>query len=778
MAQACSIFGANSTGVGDTVQRTVDLSANESCIVLNEDLLDGFINAGGGNPPFCNLYLLDTGACSADTLFSLANDVSRVRICCDITTCDSIADSLLLPSGIYEIYADDDGTDDTSATAGPMYLDIQVITRPVIVTDTICDTFLVATDSIYALEEDAGLVNNGYGDSLDCAVPFGSIQSPTFLDVCGLDSLAVCFIAGDGVSQAPMNIGFDLTGYRVWDTTLYDLVFYGRDSACIGYTTVRWKVWDANGFVDSCDLTIGVYDNETPIDTFLQDTLYALTSDSSCYYIAGPELDPSYMFDNCGINTFWNDYNGGATVVGNSIPYGFDSITWYFQDYCGSTDTVVVYVNVVDSTPPEANCLGAALQVEINQSGSQQSIASEFDNSSTDNCGVVLREIARAEGPDSLNFNEHIIWSCDDVAVHDTFHSVILRVWDEDGNWDTCYVAAEVFDGFDPEVICQNANAYVDGDGVAYIDTADVVFDAYDNCGIGSITISQDTFFCGSLGPHNVVVTAYDMGGRFAECLATVFVQDTIGPVFNPGCPSDIMITLFDNCDTLVNWIEPQATDNCGDVSIVSNYVPPQTFYVGQYNVVYTATDGAGNVTQCSFTITIDDQEIPQVFCATPFTRALDLCGETVIPPGQIAISSDDCNIDSMLYSINDGPFIEYPGNTLILNCYHLGTNHIKVKAVDFAGNEAICTTEITIIDTIDPVVTCPDDVVVYTSHTVTGDCYADTAITIVFDYDYCSDQGGQNPGEYYDNDTCGLVIKAYIWNDSSGSFVAMEPMD
>ena len=58
-----------------------------------------------------------------------------------------------------------------------------------------------------------------------------------------------------------------------------------------------------------------------------------------------------------------------------------------------------------------------------------------------------------------------------------------------------------------------------------------------------------------------------------------------------------------------VTWTVPTASDNSGNnptVSVTpSNFNPPIQLNDGTYNVIYTATDTAGNTATLSFTITV-----------------------------------------------------------------------------------------------------------------------------------------------------------------------------
>ena len=77
---------------------------------------------------------------------------------------------------------------------------------------------------------------------------------------------------------------------------------------------------------------------------------------------------------------------------------------------------------------------------------------------------------------------------------------------------------------------------------------------------------------------------------------------DDEDPVIS-NCPTgDITVG---SCNNTVNWTTPTATDNCS-VTLTSTHNPGDVFSVGTTNVVYTATDGAGNTATCSFNVIVD----------------------------------------------------------------------------------------------------------------------------------------------------------------------------
>jgi len=102
--------------------------------------------------------------------------------------------------------------------------------------------------------------------------------------------------------------------------------------------------------------------------------------------------------------------------------------------------------------------------------------------------------------------------------------------------------------------------------------------------------------------------------GLYACGPAFLYGIDLTPPVIE-GCLDDILVVAAPGEDTIaVHWTEPTASDLVsGIASLVSTHAPGDVFPAGNTEVVYTATDVAGNVTTCSFDITVATLDLPTV---------------------------------------------------------------------------------------------------------------------------------------------------------------------
>lgn len=111
------------------------------------------------------------------------------------------------------------------------------------------------------------------------------------------------------------------------------------------------------------------------------------------------------------------------------------------------------------------------------------------------------------------------------------------------------------------------------------------------------------------LGTTTVIATALNAAG-FDTCSFKVIVTDAQPPVIT--CPANITLSNEPGQCGAVATYSVTATDNCSSTVTVSP-VSGSFFPVGTTTVNATATDGSGNTSTCSFTVTVNDVEPPVI---------------------------------------------------------------------------------------------------------------------------------------------------------------------
>ena len=161
-------------------------------------------------------------------------------------------------------------------------------------------------------------------------------------------------------------------------------------------------------------------------------------------------------------------------------------------------------------------------------------------------------------------------------------------------------------------------------------------------------------------------------------CLTKVSTVDPCSPDITPPsfstCPDDIEVFSVGNGVFVDEWESPTATDLCAGASISSNYYPGDFFEDGTTNVVYTATDDAGNTSTCSFLVTV--LPTPSTACVNNllenpgFESDNNSITNWNLSGGTIAVSSDAFSGNNALllsgdsYSRIEQTFSVVPGET------------------------------------------------------------------------------------------------------------------
>jgi len=225
------------------------------------------------------------------------------------------------------------------------------------------------------------------------------------------------------------------------------------------------------------------------------------------------------------------------------------------------------------------------------------------------------------------------------------------------------------------------------------------------DCGTITCSPASSSFF--PVGTTTVTCTS----GTAPSCSFTVTVNDTQPPSIT--CPANIIKSNDPNqCSAVVNYAAPSVSDNCpGGVSPGKLSVPPltpvcnpasgSTFPKGVTTVSCTVSDAAGNQSACSFTVTINDTQLPTITCPANIIKATDpnLCSAVATFAPTV---SDNCSANAAVCVPPSG------------SSFPKGITTVVCNVSDVAGNQASCQFTITVNDTQPPAFLngCPADIV------------------------------------------------------------------
>jgi hypothetical protein len=123
---------------------------------------------------------------------------------------------------------------------------------------------------------------------------------------------------------------------------------------------------------------------------------------------------------------------------------------------------------------------------------------------------------------------------------------------------------------------------------------------------------------------------------------------------------------------------------------------------VGMTTITWTVTDIHGNVSHCTQTITVNDNEVPVITCAANQTQTADAgdCGANVVVVGPV--TSDNCGVASVVNSYNN--------TANASGHYPVGSTTVLWVVTDIHGNTSNCTQTITVTDNENPVINAGAD--------------------------------------------------------------------
>ncbi len=133
---------------------------------------------------------------------------------------------------------------------------------------------------------------------------------------------------------------------------------------------------------------------------------------------------------------------------------------------------------------------------------------------------------------------------------------------------------------------------------------------ATDNCDPAPSISFSDSSVAGACPQESTITrtwTATDCAGNSSSCDQTIELVDTTAPVIG-ACPADIEVNAdAGDCDAVVTFTPPTATDNCdGAPTVVCDWPSGSTFPSGTTLVTCTATDGCNNSSACDFNVTVN----------------------------------------------------------------------------------------------------------------------------------------------------------------------------
>ena len=463
--------------------------------------------------------------------------------------------------------------------------------------------------------------------------------------------------------------------------------------------------------------------------------------------------------DNCGVTLQTWTMIGATTgssvatgindISGTTFNVGLTTVTYHIEDAAGNTAECSFDVTVNDDEDPTITC---PVDVTVsNDAGDCSAVVNGLAPTTDDNCGVTLQTwtmIGATTGSSVATGINDISGTTFNVGLT----TVTYHIEDAAGNTAECSFDVTVNDDEDPTITCPvDVTVSNDaGDCSAVVNGLAPTTD--DNCGvtlqtwtmIGATTgssvatgindISGTTF---NVGLTTVTYHIEDAAGNTAECSFDVTVNDDEDPTIT--CPVDVTVSNdAGDCSAVVNGLAPTTDDNCGvtlqtwtmigattgsSVATGINDISGTTFNVGLTTVTYHIEDAAGNTAECSFDVTVNDDEDPTITCPVDVTVSNDAGDCSAVVNGLAPTTDDNCGVTLQTWTMigaTTGSSVATGINDISGTTFNVGLTTVTYHIEDAAGNTAECSFDVTVNDDEDPTITCPVDVTVSND---AGDC-------------------------------------------------------
>ncbi len=618
---------------------------------------------------------------------------------------------------------------------------------------TLTFNYLYSTNDVAAVYDPFGYAINGVYTPV--------VNGPSSLTVS--DVVSVNLAPGDVFTWVTLGDGFfgtstvvisDPSLLPLGQTALYQIAGLGSGAQFpLGTTTETWVIRDAAGNADTCSFTVTVTDTEDPTIIAVGATqnlsgantiggpIPAIgTSGTSEFFIPIPQnqtiADVNVSLE--GTHSWVGDLDVFLTSPTGTIVHLLDNVGGSLDDFNMTFDDEASTQIISLGTSP----LGGGLSWRSNGTG-------EDPTGANGNIGGNPTTLAAFDGQSTLG-----VWK---LTIVDRFggDSGNLTKWSLSIDYYTPGVALPV----------NTTVANDPGQCGAVVNYATLLAD--DNCP-GVSLVQTAGLGTGSMFPVGTTTETYvatDAAGNTTTLSFDITVEDTEDPTIT--CPTSATIgNDAGDCDaTLLYTIT--AADNC-------SYTISQTAGVGNGGSVavgasstetYVVVDGAGNTATCSFTITVEDQEAPQISgCPANITLNNDpgQCGAVATWNTNNLVTSDNCPGETLASNYQSGDF------------FPVGTTTVVYTVTDAAGLTADCSFDVTVIDNEDPVITCPANVTVTQDLSLFPNCGANITGFVASATDNCSativndyNAGGADASDFYG---LGVTTVTFTATDPAGN--------
>lgn len=509
------------------------------------------------------------------------------------------------------------------------------------------------------------------------------------------------------------------------------------DEFLVGTTTVTMTLEDLHGNQAIHSFDVLVEDLQNPQISGMPETIEQ-DNDSGICGAQVSWIEPTSS-DNCEIDTFTSSHlNGGTYDVGTT------TVTYTAKDIYGNTTTSTFDIVITDNELPTISSLSGNLSAS-NDTGSCGAIMTWSDPRAADNCSIQSFTSSSQSGDFFDIGTTTVTYSATDIYGNQFEQSFDITISDSE-NPTLSDDLGDITATTDPDL----CNAFV-----SWTEPT-----ALDNCSGASHSsdISNGSTF--DLGDTLVTYTAVDAAGNSSQVSFTVTVLDEQNPSFDSAPQSATLSSEPGQCYASHSWAAPETSDNCIGLTLNTSHPSGTEFGVGSTDVTMFLSDAAGNTVQHTFTVSVLDEEDPQITgIPTDMNLSNDagLCGAFV--DWALPVGSDNCSVSDLVSSHDPGDF------------FNTGTTTVSYSAADGSGNLVTLSFNITVTDDEAPIIATAGDLTITSP---AGTCSAFVSIPEATGVDNCqlvaltnNLNGGSDASGTYDY---GTTVVTWTATDSAGN--------
>jgi len=567
---------------------------------------------------------------------------------------------------------------------------------------------------------------------------------------------------GDGIHDTPMSIAtphnihgnkkdsLDCVGELLKFSFSSDTTDIIREFNCntTGDQIVRLYVTDSFGNQSFCETTIEVQDNNDLCGDCIeptavcQDNLEIIIDANGRAPLSAVDLYAGNRMTDCAGRPLIFTFGANSTL--DMLNYscrniGIQSLNLFVTDADGnatscSADVTVTDPNNIcddDCVDPVAVCR-QNINLNLTADGlATLSFAEVFSGNTLVDCqGRALIFSFRSDA-----VQRNLVYDCDDIGTT----TVTLYVTDGAGIQTSCTASVTITDTdnvcdgdcIEPTAVCnQNLLLNINTNNMASINVDEVyagtqIIDCEGRplqfSFLSNAVQENVTYDCSDVGTNTITLYVLRPDGTETSCRASLTITDSDDVCMNDctdpiaACNQNISLNINANGSVTlaVNQLYAgSALVDCQGRSLIfslrSDAVQNnETFTcddIGTNTVSLFVTDGDGNITSCTATVTVTDTNRVCDDCIDPIAECTQNISLDITASGTVTLnigafytgsSTVDCSDRPLLFSFRT----DAVQRVLMFDCQDVGTNMINLFVTDADGNQSTCTASVTITD-------------------------------------------------------------------------------